>query len=200
MRGLSTLARLCSSRRCAQIQSRVRLSTVDREYMSSPLCTTVTGEAVARPFRDSISAQLATTTRTPPKLVGLLANSNPASRSYANWTAKACEAVGIRPSLPHRRSTLAPSSSHPAELTAPCLCVDAEYELREIGSPKAGADSSSFEMADQSEVEQAILDANNDPDVTGIMVYFPVFGPRMDGYLQQAVSPLKDVEGLHFTW
>lgn len=29
---------------------------------------------------------------------------------------------------------------------------------------------------------------------------YPIFGPRQDGYLQQAVSPLKDVEGLNFTW
>ena len=100
-----------------------------------------------------------------PKLVGLLANSSAPSRAYAQWTAKACEAVGI------------------------------EYELREVGN-KEGDEGT----AEQGEVEEAILDANADPSIHGIMVYYPIFGPRQDGYLQQAVSPLKDVEGLNFTW
>jgi methylenetetrahydrofolate dehydrogenase (NAD+) len=130
-----------------------------------PICATVTGEAVAKPFRAAIIAT--TSTASPrPKLVGLLANSNPPSRAYAQWTAKACEAVGI------------------------------DYELREIGKAVEGEEGT----AEQGEVEEAILEANADASVHGIMVYYPIFGPRQDGYLQQAVSPLKDVEGLNFTW
>ncbi|KDE09638.1 methylenetetrahydrofolate dehydrogenase (NAD+) [Microbotryum lychnidis-dioicae p1A1 Lamole] len=130
------------------------------------LCATVTGEAVAKPFRAAIIAT--TSTSSPrPKLVGLLANSNAPSRAYAEWTAKACQAVGIN------------------------------YELREVGAIKKGQDHA---VAEQGEVEEAILEANADDEVHGIMVYYPIFGPRQDGYLQQAVSPLKDVEGLNFTW
>jgi len=47
-------------------------------------------------------------------------------------------------------------------------------------------------------VEEAIIEANEDTDVDGIMVYYPIFGVQQDHYLQQIVSPLKDVEGLHF--
>ncbi|GAA5836160.1 hypothetical protein JCM11251_007385 [Rhodosporidiobolus azoricus] len=127
---------------------------------------TVTGEAVAKPFRaDLTSAVSALPVK--PKLVGILANSSSPSRAYASWTAKACEAVGI------------------------------EYELREVGIVAEGATEGT---AEQGEVEEAILAANEDEAVNGIMVYYPIFGPRQDGYLQQAVSPLKDVEGLNFTW
>lgn len=136
-----------------------------------PSCTTVTGEAVAKPFRAAIQA--ATKDLSPsarPKLVGLLANSNPPSRAYAQWTAKACEAVGIA------------------------------YELREVGHGAHDGGEGEQEEASQGDVEEAILAANEDPNVHGIMVYYPIFGPRQDGYLQQAVSPLKDVEGLNFTW
>ncbi|GAA5899034.1 hypothetical protein JCM6882_004597 [Rhodosporidiobolus microsporus] len=127
---------------------------------------TVTGEAVAKPFRSDLTAAVSALA-TKPKLVGILANSSPPSRAYASWTAKACEAVGI------------------------------EYELREVGIVAEGATEGT---AEQGEVEEAILAANEDDAVNGIMVYYPIFGPRQDGYLQQAVSPLKDVEGLNFTW
>lgn len=61
---------------------------------SAPVCRTVTGEAVAAPFRQAIVST--TSTASPkPKLVGILANTNAPSRAYAAWTAKACQAVGI---------------------------------------------------------------------------------------------------------
>jgi len=47
-------------------------------------------------------------------------------------------------------------------------------------------------------VEEAIIEANEDANVDGIMVYYPIYGGQQDHYLQQIVSPLKDVEGLHF--
>ncbi|KAK4052876.1 Methylenetetrahydrofolate dehydrogenase [NAD(+)] [Microbotryomycetes sp. JL221] len=136
------------------------------------ICATVTGEAVAKPFRAAIqnatrSAQIK------PKLVGILANSSAPSKAYAQWTAKACQAVGI------------------------------EYELREIkaqSSSSSSPDSQQPDMAEHADVEQAILEANEDDNVHGIMVYYPIFGPRQDSYLQQAVNPLKDVEGLNFSW
>ena len=45
-------------------------------------------------------------------------------------------------------------------------------------------------------LEEALIDANNDPAVDGIIVYYPIFGNRQDQYLQQIVSVDKDVEGL----
>lgn len=56
-----------------------------------------------------------------------------------------------------------------------------KYELREV---------------DKEELEEAIINANEDDAVDGIMVYFPVFGGGQDQYLQQVMSPEKDVEGL----
>lgn len=86
-----------------------------------------------------------------PKLVGLLANKDPAAIKYAEWTAKTCKDIGI------------------------------EYELRQC---------------EPSALEDKLYDANNDPGVNGIMVYYPVFGDRQDTYLQNSVNVLKDVEGL----
>ncbi|ORY09425.1 bifunctional protein [Clohesyomyces aquaticus] len=55
------------------------------------------------------------------------------------------------------------------------------FELREV---------------DRELLEDAIIDANNDAKVDGIIVYYPIFGNRQDQYLQQIVDVSKDVEGL----
>ncbi|BGP12263.1 hypothetical protein JCM10213_000043 [Rhodosporidiobolus nylandii] len=141
-------------------------STAPKAPAPETAAVTVTGEAVAKPFRSAL-VDAVSKLSVKPKLVGILANSSAPSRAYASWTAKACEAVGIT------------------------------YELREVGIVAEGATEGT---AEQGEVEEAILAANEDDAVNGIMVYYPIFGPRQDGYLQQAVSPLKDVEGLNFTW
>lgn len=91
----------------------------------------------------------------------------------------------------------APSRAYASWTAKACEAVGIEYELREVGIVKEGKEEGT---AEQGEVEEAILGANEDDQVNGIMVYYPIFGPRQDGYLQQAVSPLKDVEGLNFTW
>lgn len=41
------------------------------------------------------------------------------------------------------------------------------------------------------------MEANDNDQVDGIIIYFPVFGNAQDQYLQQIVSPEKDVEGLN---
>ncbi|KAI0243720.1 Methylenetetrahydrofolate dehydrogenase [NAD(+)] [Massospora cicadina] len=55
------------------------------------------------------------------------------------------------------------------------------YELRQV---------------DKKELEKALVKANDDPEIHGIMIYYPVFGDRQDQYLQSCVSEKKDVEGL----
>ena len=52
------------------------------------------------------------------------------------------------------------------------------------------------------DVEAQVLEANLDPRVNGILVYYPVFGGggEHDGYLRDLVEPGKDVEGLHSFW
>lgn len=52
------------------------------------------------------------------------------------------------------------------------------------------------------EIEDAIVDANEDNKVNGIIVYYPIFptSSRQDQYIQQLVSIDKDVEGLCHTY
>ncbi|KAJ9111017.1 hypothetical protein QFC22_006613 [Naganishia vaughanmartiniae] len=99
-----------------------------------------------------------------PRLVGILATEKEDARSYAEFTRKSCESLGI------------------------------EYELRLVGPARRT-------LGDQPNVsigvEEAILEANDDPEVDGIMVYYPIHGGSQDQYLQQCVSPYKDVEGLN---
>ncbi|KAB8273164.1 hypothetical protein BDV30DRAFT_210961 [Aspergillus minisclerotigenes] len=54
----------------------------------------------------------------------------------------------------------------------------------------------SLRQVDREELEEAILAANVDSDVDGIIVYYPIFNNRQDQYLQQLVDVSKDVEGL----
>lgn len=61
------------------------------------------------------------------------------------------------------------------------ICSGFRYSLREVS---------------RDDIEDAILAANVDPDVDGIIVYYPIFHNRHDQYLQQIVDVSKDVEGL----
>ena len=55
-------------------------------------------------------------------------------------------------------------------------------------------------IEDKDFLEEAIIQANGDDSVNGIMVYFPVFGNAQDQYLQQVVCKEKDVEGLNHVY
>lgn len=46
------------------------------------------------------------------------------------------------------------------------------------------------------DLETAVIEANADPSVHGLLVYYPVFGGEKDAYLRDVVSIEKDVEGL----
>lgn len=75
-----------------------------------------------------------------------------------------------------------------------CTSLGIQYELRLVGAArKDQGDQPGVEIG----VEEAILEANEEDGVDGIMVYYPIHGGSRDQYLQQCVSPLKDVEGLH---
>lgn len=119
-------------------------------------------DEVAQPFQQEIQeAAAANSSVSRPKLVGFLANKDPAARKYAEWTERAFVRDGLL------------------------------FERREVA---------------EHELEEALEEANQDPDVHGIMIYYPVFGQRPsfhggshDDYLRDCVSPFKDVEGLcHF--
>lgn len=67
-----------------------------------------------------------------------------------------------------------------------CESMGFRYELRNV--------------QEKDFLEEAIIEANRDNSVDGIMVYFPVFGNAQDQYLQQVVSREKDVEGLNHVY
>jgi methylenetetrahydrofolate dehydrogenase (NADP+)/methenyltetrahydrofolate cyclohydrolase len=48
--------------------------------------------------------------------------------------------------------------------------------------------------------EDEIKRANEDPDVHGIMTYYPIFGTGQDHYLKDRIHHSKDVEGLSSFW
>lgn len=54
----------------------------------------------------------------------------------------------------------------------------------------------SLRQVSRDDIEEAILAANADPEIDGIIVYYPIFNNRQDQYLQQIVDVQKDVEGL----
>ncbi len=62
-----------------------------------------------------------------------------------------------------------------------CATVGARFELREV-KPLA--------------LERELHLANEDPQVAGIQIYYPVFGTERDAYLRDVISLEKDVEGL----
>lgn len=66
-----------------------------------------------------------------------------------------------------------------------CAKVGIDFELRH--APAEG-------------VSGEIFRACEDPEVHGILVFYPVFGGARDRSLQNEVMPEKDVEGLHSTW
>ncbi|WFD31523.1 methylenetetrahydrofolate dehydrogenase (NAD(+)) [Malassezia sp. CBS 17886] len=136
--------------------------------------------AIAKPFQEEIEREIKERgeKRLPvPKLVGILAKPSPPSIAYAEWTRRACEAVGIKFDI---WKTWDESETVPEARAADA----APQSLQSFGL--------------EADVEDLILAANRDASIDGVMVYYPIFGGRQDTYLQQIVDPRKDVEGLHF--
>lgn len=78
-----------------------------------------------------------------------------------------------------------PSHTYATYAQRACMELGIHFELRKF--PRL-------------EAEAAIRSANADPNVHGIMVYYPIFNTEHDAYLRDLVDPGKDVEGLHSTW
>lgn len=87
-----------------------------------------------------------------------------------------------------------PAAKQYAEWTGKACRADGlRYELRQLDDPI--------------DVEDALEEANNDPKVHGIIVYYPIFGQQesfsgasQDDYLRDSVSHKCDVEGLCHTY
>lgn len=124
---------------------------------------------------------------------GILLKADPIAGAFRDEIKAGIAQSARPPKLVGILATAAAPSKFYAEFTRKqCDELGVEFVLKTVGS---AADSA---LADGEGVEEAIIDANNDDSVDGIMVYYPIFGVQQDHYLQQVVSPLKDVEGLHF--
>lgn len=120
----------------------------------SKACKVIPASRIAKTYLNELTEATSKLARKP-KLVGLLANDDPAAMMYATWTGKTASSLGFR------------------------------YELIQVS---------------KDQLEEEIYNCNNNDDINGMIVYFPVFGNKQDQYLQQCVSIHKDVEGLNFKY
>ncbi len=82
-------------------------------------------------------------------------------------------------------SEAGPSVTYANYTKTGCESVGINFELRVV--PKLA-------------LEQAIDQANADPKVHGILVYYPIFAGEHDGYIKDLVDHRKDIEGLNTYW
>ncbi|KAI0832782.1 NAD-P-binding protein [Trametes gibbosa] len=124
---------------------------------------------------------------------GVLLKADPIANTFRDEIKSALASAPRAPRLVGILATASAPSNFYAEFTKKqCDALGVEFVLRRVG---AAADEA---LAPGEGVEEAIIEANEDDAVDGIMVYYPIFGVQQDHYLQQIVSPYKDVEGLHF--
>ncbi|KAI0751133.1 NAD(P)-binding protein [Daedaleopsis nitida] len=124
---------------------------------------------------------------------GVLLKADAIAETFRTEIKSALSSASRPPKLVGILATAAAPSKFYSEFTRKqCDALGVEFVLRKTG---AAADES---LAPGEGVEEAIIEANEDEGVDGIMVYYPIFGVQQDHYLQQIVSPFKDVEGLHF--
>lgn len=82
----------------------------------------------------------------PPTLCAILSTSNAGSRAYATFSKAQCENLGIK------------------------------FVFKEVGAGKNRDGEEGEKFGEGEGVEGAIVEANEDPEVDGILVYYPIFG------------------------
>ncbi|KAJ7228204.1 NAD-P-binding protein [Mycena pura] len=124
---------------------------------------------------------------------GLLLKADPIAAAFRDEVKASLSNAPRRPRLVGILATSSSPSKFYAEFTKKqCEELGFDFVLKKTGAADTG------DLGEGEGVEEAIIEANEDPNVDGIMVYYPIFGAQQDHYLQQVVSPYKDVEGLHF--
>lgn len=109
---------------------------------------------IAKTYRDAISEEIKKCQLTL-QLVGFLTEGDVASKTYAEYTQRACAKVGV------------------------------SFEIREIQA---------------NQLEDALNQANEDQDVCGILIYYPIYGDHRDHAFTDRIIPEKDIEGLSQFW
>ncbi|KAG5648759.1 hypothetical protein DXG03_000107 [Asterophora parasitica] len=123
---------------------------------------------------------------------GLLLKADPIAAAFRDEVKASLTKCKRTPKLVGILATSSAPSKNYAEFTRKqCAELGVEFVLKATGA------AASSDLGEGEGVEEAIIEANLDESVDGIMVYFPIFGAQQDHYLQQIVSPFKDVEGLH---
>ncbi|KAF7355735.1 Methylenetetrahydrofolate dehydrogenase [Mycena sanguinolenta] len=124
---------------------------------------------------------------------GLLLKADPIAAAFREEVKLGLSKTSRRPRLVGILATSSAPSKFYAEFTRKqCEDLGVEFILKKTGAADTG------DLGEGEGVEEAIIEANEDANIDGIMVYYPIFGVQQDHYLQQVVSPYKDVEGLHF--
>ena len=104
----------------------------------------------------------------------------------AKFDAEIRDYVGKQPTAPLLVGFLAnsdPAALMYAKMTRrACERNGVRFELREV---------------DKFALEDAVIAANSDAGVHGILVYYPIFGGALDDYMRDVISFEKDVEGLN---
>ncbi|KAH7905840.1 hypothetical protein BJ138DRAFT_1175102 [Hygrophoropsis aurantiaca] len=124
---------------------------------------------------------------------GLLLKADPIAATFRTEVQESLSQCPRQPILVGILATSSAPSRFYADFTRKqCEEFGIKFVLKTTGSAE------NAQRPDGDGAEEAIIEANEDGDVDGIMVYYPIFGGQQDHYLQQIVSPLKDVEGLNF--
>ncbi|WP_022882000.1 bifunctional methylenetetrahydrofolate dehydrogenase/methenyltetrahydrofolate cyclohydrolase [Gryllotalpicola ginsengisoli] len=96
------------------------------------------------------------------------------------------DAAGRRPRI---RGLLAqeegPAATYARYARRGCEAVGIDLDVRHV---------------DAEQVEAAVAEANVDPEVDGVFLYYPLTDRAGDRWLRELVDPRKDVEGLHSFW
>lgn len=78
-----------------------------------------------------------------------------------------------------------PSKTYADYTRIGCEDVGITFDLRQVSKLK---------------LEEAIDEANGDPSVHGIIVYYPIFNSEQDRYIKDLVDHRKDIEGMNGFW
>jgi 5,10-methylene-tetrahydrofolate dehydrogenase/methenyl tetrahydrofolate cyclohydrolase len=108
------------------------------------------------------------------------------AQEYLDWAAREKAALGFRPSL--ATVLFAPRKNAGSVQYRDLILKDAQ---------RLDFGALSFEAQSEGELVQLLGKLNQDDQVTGVMVFYPIGGALSDEDLMDLVSPTKDVEGLH---
>ncbi len=110
------------------------------------------------------------------------------AREFLDWSAATIRDLVSAPKMATvlYRPTAGPASRQYRDLIA--------RDAARLGIP-----CESLEPEREADLLTALEGLNQDPDITGVVVLYPLGLPRRDEDVMDLVSPLKDIEGLHST-